>query len=85
MSASGDITVKILFFGLTAEITSKRAIDIALPSPSSVSSAVERVESQFPELARHSLLVSLNERYAEPSETLGNGDTIGIFTAVSGG
>ncbi|MFN6962852.1 MAG: MoaD/ThiS family protein [Pyrinomonadaceae bacterium] len=77
--------VKVLFFGATADAAGRRSIEIDVPEASTSGSAFERVVGQYPALASHKLLFSVNQEYAAGDETLRPGDELAVFTAVSGG
>lgn len=75
--------VKTLFFGATADIVGKR--EIYLEYGSTVGGVLEQLKQTNPGLSKHKLLVALNEEYVSPETTVRDGDTLAVFTAVSGG
>ncbi len=77
--------IRVLFFGLTADIVGLREMGFDLPNASNSETIIKRVIATFPRLASHQLLFSVNQQYATGEETLLEGDEIAIFTAVSGG
>ena len=79
------MSVKILFFGATADATDNREIVINESGVSNVSSILEELCGTYPRLASHNLLFSINQQYAKGDEIVRDGDEIAIFTAVSGG
>jgi len=79
------MTVQLLFFGATADITGEREIDFSIKKNSRASQTFSEIVERFPGLAQHKLLFSINQEYAEGHETLHDGDELAIFTAVSGG
>ena len=85
MEENSQIAVKVLFFGATADVAGARKIELALDPESTAATALKRVTEAYPKLTSHKLLLSLNEEYAEGSETLKDGDEVAVFTAVSGG
>jgi len=77
--------VSILFFGATAAVTGRRRLEIHTSAGASAADAFDRVIAEYPGLASHQLLLSLNESYATGHEALNDGDELAVFTAVSGG
>ena len=79
------MNIQVLFFGSTAAVTGKRQIEID-PTDGSKSSAVfDQLLAEYPRLAAHRLLFSVNQQYATGDEIIRDGDELAIFTAVSGG
>ena len=78
------MTIKVLFFGATADVTGKREM-LLETSAQSASAAVNEIVEANPALLRHKLLVAINENYIQGAETLNDGDVLAVFTAVSGG
>src|SRR6185369_15622485 len=62
-------------------------IDIALDSPANTESARSQILSQYPELQRfgNSLLLAVNQEYAQPETAIHDGDELALFPPVSGG
>ena len=79
------INVSVLFFGATAEAVGQREINLEIADGSKAAEVFARLNGDFPELKRHSLLFSVNQEYASGGETINDGDELAIFTAVSGG
>ena len=77
--------VHVLFFGATADITGLRQIVVEVPQDSPARAAFDQVLAEYPQLASHRLLFSLNQKYATGDEVVRDGDELAIFTAVSGG
>lgn len=77
--------VQVLFFGATAEYVGERKIEIELESETKASAAFQKIVSAYPNLQKHALLFAVNQEYASGDETLGAGDELAVFTAVSGG
>lgn len=78
------MTVKVLFFGATAEVAGTRLLEIQTPDITA-QGLTTKIVNEHPELARHKLLFSVNEEYVPGDTQLRDGDQLGIFTAVSGG
>lgn len=79
------MSIQVLFFGATADITGQRRVEIELSPDSRASDIFERLVVDHPLLARHRLHFSVNQQYATGDEILNDGDEMAIFTAVSGG
>lgn len=79
------MTINLLFFGATADAVGKREIEIDLADGATVGGLLEHLKQANPGLNQHKLLVALNEEYALPDAVVQNGDTVAVFTAVSGG
>jgi molybdopterin converting factor small subunit len=79
------MSVRILFFGATADATGNREIVVNENGFSNVNSILDELRETYPRLASHNLLFSINQQYAGGDENVSDGDEIAIFTAVSGG
>ncbi len=79
------MSIKILFFGATAEATGNREVIVTANGFSNVSSILDELCETYPRLGAHRLLFSLNQQFAGGHESVHDGDEIAIFTAVSGG
>lgn len=77
--------VQVLFFGATADAAGVREIAVDLPENASAENAFAQVVEQFPALKQHSLLLAVNQEYADGATKIQTGDELAIFTAVSGG
>lgn len=79
------IKARVLFFGITADITGHRKVEFELPPQSNVGDILEKLVTDHPMLANHRLHFSVNQQYAMGDEIVRDGDELAIFTAVSGG
>lgn len=77
--------IRVLFFGLTADETGKRSIEIPLDTGRPAQSAFTEILDTFPQLRKHKLLFAVNQEYVPDDRILNDGDELAIFTAVSGG
>jgi len=84
---AASITVRVLFFGGARDAAGHDEIDIALDSPANTESARAQILSQYPELQRfgNSLLLAVNQEYAQPETAIHDGDELALFPPVSGG
>ncbi len=80
-----QIRIKVLFFGATAEITKTREMNIKIPADMKAGELLNQMLHKFPSLKNHSLLLAVNQEYANAEKILEDRDEIAIFTPVSGG
>lgn len=62
-----------------------REVELDIARGSTVGEALENLRQENPSLNKHKLLIALNEEYVSPDATVRNGDTLAVFTPVSGG
>ena len=79
------MVVNILFFGSTADIAGTRNLDRYCEDEETVSELFDKISLDYAALAKHKLLIAVNEEYVDPDTLLKDGDEIAVFTAVSGG
>src|SRR5437588_4671882 len=81
------ISVRVLFFGAARDAVGHEEIDFELNSPGNATSAREQVLSAYPALQRfgNSLLIAVNQEYAQPDRQIHDGDELAVFPPVSGG
>ncbi|HTH50496.1 MAG TPA: MoaD/ThiS family protein [Pyrinomonadaceae bacterium] len=79
------MTVRVLFFGATADAVGERASSVHVPDNTPAAAVVDQVVASHPTLARHKLLFAVNEEYVPTDTIVRDGDELAIFTAVSGG
>ena len=77
--------IRVLFFGATATIIGKSQIEVELANTSKAKQIFDHLLAEYPSLATHRLLYSVNQQYATGDEIIHDGDELAIFTAVSGG
>jgi len=77
--------IQVLFFGATSAITGTHKITIEVGDGTKATDVFEQIMCDYPKLAEHKLLFSINLQYAAGNETISDGDELAIFTAVSGG
>ena len=80
-----NISVRILFFGATADLAGQRAIELTLGDSATVSEALSTITNSNNGFLNHRLLVALNQEYVSIDTHLKDGDELAIFTPVSGG
>lgn len=79
------MSVKVLFFGATADAVGSRELEFATDENTTANSLISQLSQTHPVLAKHKLLIAVNEEYADGDTVLNDGDEVAIFTAVSGG
>lgn len=79
------MTVRVLFFGATADIAGVRTLDLPVAADVKSNALLKEMIDRFPALASHKLHLSINQQYATGNEIIQDGDELAIFTAVSGG
>jgi molybdopterin converting factor small subunit len=80
-----EIEIEILLFGAAADAVGARRIRRSVSTQMNASRLIEQLKNEFPNLAKHKLLLSINQEYATGDETIREGEEIAMFTAVSGG
>ena len=78
------MTLEVLFFASYREQVGKSRVTLSLPAGASVREAAAALEADYPVKLRGAL-AAINETYAGPDETLGDGDTLAFFPPVAGG
>ena len=81
------ITVRVLFFGAARDAAGEDQIQLKLASGSTVGQALERLISNYPDVSRfgNSLLLAVDQEYADAKRQLRDGDELAVFPPVSGG
>lgn len=81
------IKVRILFFGGARDAAGHEEIDAELSAPANTESARSQILSRYPDLQRfgNSLLLAVNQEYAQSETEIHDGDELALFPPVSGG
>ena len=87
MSTQEKITVRALFFGAARDATGAGESELTLDAPTNAAGARAALVARYPALARFgaSLLLAVNQEYAEAAQTIRDGDELAVFPPVSGG
>jgi molybdopterin converting factor subunit 1 len=82
------IKVKVLFFGAAADIAAAREVEMDFEPETIAKTAFENIIKNYPGLGngfKNSLLIAVNQEYANGDEILRDGDEIAFIPPVSGG
>jgi len=81
------ITVRVLFFGAARDAAGLAEVDFELRAPVDANAARAQLMQTYPQLERFgkSLLLAVNQEYAEAQHQIIEGDELAIFPPVSGG
>jgi molybdopterin synthase catalytic subunit len=81
------ITVRVFFFGAARDAVGKDDVHLSINSGSNAAQAFDQLVSAHPELHRFgkSLLLAVNQEYADPTREVRDGDELAVFPPVSGG
>ena len=81
------ITVSVLFFGAARDAVGHEEIQLSISPGSKAAQVFEQVTWAHPELQRFgkSLLLAINQEYADPNREVLDGDELAVFPPVSGG
>lgn len=79
------MTIQVKFFGATADLTGAREAAKTINDGDSAEDVIQTLIAEHPALAKHVLLVAVNEEYVSGTIRLNDGDELAIFTPVSGG
>ncbi len=81
------ITVRVLFFGAARDAAGSEEAELELHPPHDSASAFGQLLLAYPNLRRFgkSLLLAVNEEYAQPDRQIFDGDELAVFPPVSGG
>ena len=82
-----QIRIRVLFFGAAKDLVGAGTLDLSLNSPATTASAFEKLVATFPDLKRfgRSLLIAVNQEYANADQYLQENDELAVFPPVSGG
>ena len=76
----------ILLFGIARDIVGERSVELAFDSEITVETLLKDLKSRFPKFNDlSSLLVAVNDEYAEPNKVLYGNEEIALIPPVSGG
>ena len=78
--------LKILLFGVTRDIVGGSNLDIQIPDGQNVGGMMKELKTLYPEFSKlKSLLVAVNNDYADEDMVLTQNDEIALIPPVSGG
>ena len=81
------IHVHVLFFGAARDAAGSEEIDFEISAPADAAQARAQLLTAYPSLQRfgNSLLLAVNQEYAEADREIREGDELAFFPPVSGG
>lgn len=80
------MNINLKLFGITREIIGKSEDRLILDQKITVSSFLENMKEKYPSLADlSSILVAVNNEYAESDMVLADNDEVALIPPVSGG
>jgi molybdopterin converting factor subunit 1 len=80
------MTIKILFFGITTDLTKTSEISFQMPKNATVKECKWALIGYYPSLKNiNSYAIAVNESYAEDDLVLQSNDVVAIIPPVSGG
>lgn len=84
---TNKLSVRVLFFGAARDAVGHDQLDITCHAGCTTGEAFQKVLSEHAALNRFgkSLLLAVNQQYADPKRELHEGDELAIFPPVSGG
>lgn len=78
--------INLLLFGITREIIGRKNMQMTIPENHNVANLRERLLRDFPSLARlKSIMIAVNNEYADDQFLLHNQDEVALIPPVSGG
>ena len=79
-------TLKVKAFGITREIVGGRELTLELGDQKTVSGLKKILEEKFPSIkGLRSLVIAVNNEYANDSQPLSESDEVALIPPVSGG
>ena len=84
---TNELSVRVLFFGAARDAVGHDQLDITCDVRCTTGEVFQKLLSDYPDLNRFakSLLLAVNQQYADPKRELHEGDELAIFPPVSGG
>lgn len=86
MLKSLTMKLEVLFFGITADITKEKSIQLEIEEGASVEKLRVLLTDKYPTLSNYkNFSVAVNMEYATDDVLLENGDSVALIPPVSGG
>jgi len=77
--------VKVRFFARCREIVGEKQKEVEIEDDMTLHDIILRLRTEYPDLKKEKIIVSLNHKYAHPEAILKDEDEIALFPPVSGG
>lgn len=78
--------LKIAAYGIARDILGSNQIEYEVTGNMNSSSLLQSLQKDYPEFLKlKSLLVAINDEYAQPDQIIGEGDEVVLIPPVSGG
>lgn len=77
--------IRVLLFAQPREIVGNNQIDFEMSAEATISSLIQKLQSQFPELLNVNFAAAVNSEYRENNYQLHDGDQVALIPPVSGG
>jgi molybdopterin synthase sulfur carrier subunit len=78
--------LNILLFGITKEIVGQQHLSVEVPERATVPVLMEQLRQQYPKLSElQSLMIAVNNEYAQEQQALKESDEVALIPPVSGG
>jgi molybdopterin converting factor subunit 1 len=82
----GIMQLNILLFGITKEIVGQQKLSLEVPEEATVPVLMDQLRQQYPKLSElKSLMIAVNDEYAQEKQALQEWDEIALIPPVSGG
>jgi molybdopterin converting factor subunit 1 len=81
------LRIKVRFFALFSEVVGKGIEELDIEEPITAGAFLEKIVQRYPGLRSYldHVTIAVNTEYAEPSQTLKDGDEVSFFPPLSGG
>ncbi len=78
--------IKILFFGITAELVNEQSLNLNIEKNTSVKDLKEKIKNDYQKLKNiNDFAIAINETYANDQQIVCENDVVAIIPPVSGG
>lgn len=86
LNKARNMTIKLLFFGITQDLTANHLLQLELEQPITLSELKQLLFLKFPNLNRFPTFeMALNEQYVSAETMVNDRDIVALIPPVSGG